>query len=495
MTGRSGRKRKGWRLSAKLLVASTLVTILGFTAVCVSVMIDMRHGEGELARRTSENLASSIDADISRNIEIFDLSLRNVTNQVVSPDVQAVSPALRHLILFDHAATAKHFGAIQVFDANGNLTIDASTLDPIKSNSADEEFFRVHADNPVVGLFISSPIYYRGAYSIVLSRRIDKDGGFFGVVAGTIRVSYFNDLLGRLSLFPDDAIAILRQDGVLVMRMPFDVDVIGKNFSHTALTQTVMSKPSGSLSYAPIIDGIPRLYVWRDSTKPLVVVVGRSLNGIYAMWRTQALRIAVVMSLLIAFAVTITLFLASEISRRARAEARLEELATTDALTGLRNRRKFDSAVDQEWRRAERNRTSLALLMIDADNFKSFNDRFGHQAGDQALAAISACIAVAARRAGDCAARYGGEEFAVLLPGEDASSALQVAESIRRDVAALDVKYAPLTISIGVAVIIPNGEADAVILIEAADKALYVAKANGRNQSRVAPRAKIAIAA
>src|ERR1700716_4572546 len=144
-----------WRLSAKLLISSSVVTVIGFSAICANVMLDMRHGEEELARQTLENLASSIDADISRNVELYDLSLRAVVSSMVMPELKEVSAPIRHLILFDHAATAKHFGAIQVFDAEGKLTIDASTLDPISDNRSDEEFFSVHRDHADAGLFIS----------------------------------------------------------------------------------------------------------------------------------------------------------------------------------------------------------------------------------------------------------------------------------------------------------------------------------------------------
>ena len=181
-----------WRLSAKLLIASSVVTVIGFSAICANVMLDMRHGEEELARQTLENLASSIDADISRNVELYDLSLRAVVSSMVMPEIKDVSKPIRHLILFDHAATAKHFGAIQVFDAEGRLTIDASTLDPVPDNRGDEEFFRVHRDQPDAGLFISRPTLHRGAYAIVLSRRITgDDGAFLGVVAGSIRLVIF----------------------------------------------------------------------------------------------------------------------------------------------------------------------------------------------------------------------------------------------------------------------------------------------------------------
>src|ERR1700681_3194451 len=134
---RIGKRQQGarpWRLSAKLLIVSSVATVMGFSAICASVLIDMRRGEEELARQTLENLASGIDADISRNVELFDLSLRAVASNMVMPELRDVSKTIRHLILFDHAATAKHFGAIQVFDAEGRLIIDASTFDPAPEN-------------------------------------------------------------------------------------------------------------------------------------------------------------------------------------------------------------------------------------------------------------------------------------------------------------------------------------------------------------------------
>ena len=219
-----------WRLSAKLLIASSVVTVIGFSAICANVMLDMRRGEEELARQTLENLASGIDADISRNVELYDLSLRAVASNMVMPEIKDVSKPIRHLILFDHAATAKHFGAIQVFDAEGRLTVDASTLDPAPENRGDEEYFQVHRDQPDAGLFISRPMLHHGAYAIVLSRRITgADGRFLGVVAGSIRFCYFHDLFGRLSLGPGDIITVLRRDRTIIMRTPFDLDIIGKN--------------------------------------------------------------------------------------------------------------------------------------------------------------------------------------------------------------------------------------------------------------------------
>jgi len=135
------RAHRPWRLSAKLLIASSVATVIGFSAICANVMLDMRRGEEQLARQMLENLASGIDADIGRNIELYDLSLRAVASSLVLPEIKSVSKEIRHLILFDHAATAKHFGAIQVFDASGQVTIDASSFDPRRKTAAMKNIF------------------------------------------------------------------------------------------------------------------------------------------------------------------------------------------------------------------------------------------------------------------------------------------------------------------------------------------------------------------
>jgi diguanylate cyclase (GGDEF)-like protein len=199
------------------------------------------------------------------------------------------------------------------------------------------------------------------------------------------------------------------------------------------------------------------------------------------------MRIGANMAVLILFVLGITLFLAREIGRRASAEAKLEELAITDALTGLRNRRKFDDEIDNEWRRATRQKTPLALLMIDADHFKNYNDTHGHQAGDQVLVGIAICISDSVRRA--------GEEFAVLLPGCSTTDALQLAETIRQKVMHWSEGPDVNTVSIGVASLTPAPNMHWTLLVEAADKALYAAKANGRNQSVLASLPKLSLVA
>lgn len=473
--------------SAKMLVATAILTVVGFTAICANVLLEMRRGDEALARQTSANLASTIDADIGRNLELYDLSLRAAVDGMQTPEVENTSKAVRQLILFDRAATAKHFGSIEVFNPAGDLIVDSASLDIKNINVADENYFSIHRENPEAGLFISKPTLHHGVYSLVLSRRISGSGGEFrGVVVGSIRFSYFHNLFDRLTLDPDDSMTVIRRDGVVIMRNPFDLDVIGKDLSKFPGVKRVLTEDKGFFIGAGAVDPTERLYVWQDGKQPLVTIVGRSLKNIYGRWEHEAAKIGGLLAALALLVATVTVFLAREMSRRSAAEEKLALLAVTDGLTGLKNRRYFDDAIEREWQRSLRQRAPLALLMIDADNFKAYNDLHGHQAGDQVLVAIASCIADSARRAGDCGARYGGEEFAMLLPNMSAEDAEKFAERIRVQVEALPSKGAAITVSIGVASVIPVGALSVADFIGAADAALYEAKAMGRNRTRLA---------
>ena len=181
----------------------------------------------------------------------------------------------------------------------------------------------------------------------------------------------------------------------------------------------------------------------------------------------------------------------SELEERNRqleaANARLENVARHDALTGLANRRQFDESLASEWARARRLKLPLALGMIDLDHFKALNDTFGHPEGDEALRKVARVLEEAIQRTTDIVARYGGEEFVFLLPGTDVAGGRRMAEDIRARIASLGITSpggpsAVLTASIGVAVVTPSGDLAADELVECADRALYEAKAGGRDQ-------------
>lgn len=169
-----------------------------------------------------------------------------------------------------------------------------------------------------------------------------------------------------------------------------------------------------------------------------------------------------------------------------QANQKLSILALTDGLTGISNRRHFDEQALALLSMAQRTKVSLAVLMIDIDHFKQYNDHYGHAAGDACLIEVGKVIAAAFQRPGDCAARYGGEEFAVVSLGVSLEEMQQHAQQLREQVMALDIphlksKYARITVSIGVVAHLPKRENSISMLLKKADDALYVAKERGRN--------------
>jgi len=169
------------------------------------------------------------------------------------------------------------------------------------------------------------------------------------------------------------------------------------------------------------------------------------------------------------------------------ANQRLERLAHVDGLTHIRNRRSFDLVIQQEWKRLRREGGELSLILCDIDEFKAFNDRYGHQAGDDCLRHIARVLNNKIKRPADLAARYGGEEFAVILPNTPLKGAFDKAESFRRAIERLRIPHASssisdyVTASFGVATLIPDARSSPKVLIANADEALYKAKEIGRN--------------
>lgn len=164
----------------------------------------------------------------------------------------------------------------------------------------------------------------------------------------------------------------------------------------------------------------------------------------------------------------------------------LKQLSATDGLTRLANRSALDATLAFEWQRARLKQQALALLMIDVDHFKRFNDYYGHPAGDDCLRRVANAISAAARRPFDLAARYGGEEFCIVLTGASASHAAAVAERVRAGILQLGIAHAQsghglVSASIGVACLVPGPDSTLDTLLQAADRALYLAKDGGRN--------------
>jgi diguanylate cyclase (GGDEF)-like protein/PAS domain S-box-containing protein len=177
-----------------------------------------------------------------------------------------------------------------------------------------------------------------------------------------------------------------------------------------------------------------------------------------------------------------------DITERKKAEEQLKLFASMDGLTGIANRRHFDTTLDLEWRRAMRSAKPLSLIIVDVDYFKNYNDVYGHPAGDSCLQKIAHTIRDSLRRAGNFVARYGGEEFIVILPDTNTEGAYLFAESLIEKIENLNIEHKDskvgknVTVSLGVSTAVPKKDSTQDELISMADKALYKAKQEGRNR-------------
>ncbi len=468
-----------------------LAVTAGFSVICWKVFADMAERDAELARVNAYNLVSAIGADISRNIETYDLSLQAVVEGLDVPNLYLLPVETRQMILFDRAATAHGLGSILVLDDKGTVNLDSRTSHPVHANYAAADFFTAHRATTNQGLYVSRPFTMAdGERMIGISRRLNTEfGDFAGVVVGLMKLSYFHNLLLRPMRHEQDALSLVRTDGTVLMRLPYDEALIGRNIGDTETFQRIKNTASGAFEAIAALDGKRRLYVFQHQAPlPFILTYGIATDRLYGEWNQRVGYLATIVLILCLTNFALIYWLTSSLRRRDVAERALQKLVVTDTLTGLYNRRGLDQTVGVEWRRAQRSHQPISLLMIDADHFKTFNDRFGHQAGDIALASIGICIAENARRAGDCAARYGGEEFALLLPDTKLDDAYTVAERIRTTVIAMrDAQDSrpdkTPTVSIGVAEMTPRPDLASADLFKAADAALYKAKGQGRNRT------------
>lgn len=487
---------KSRRFLHRALYALAVLLAAGICAASVALLWIDRRDTWEAARVSARNITGVLSADISRTVQFYDLSLQGVMERLAEPGLENLARATRQRFLFDRSSTAEYLGAIVVTDKDGNIRYHSGSLEPPTLNFADRDFFQVHRDAGDVGLYVSKPYHSRlreGDESITISRRLSNpDGSFAGIVGGSLRLAYFRDRLAALSIGEGDEITIFRNDGVVLLRNPYSLSDLGSNIGMSPDFQQFLVRREGSFVGVLSPDGINRLYTF-DAIEdtPLILDVAMDVDEVFEPWTRRAVLVVAVTAALFLSVMALIVLFRREMRLRQAVEAQLAAQAQTDGLTGMPNRRAFDEALAREWRDARREQTPLSLLFLDADNFKRYNDRYGHPEGDELLKVMALALKQKARRPRDLAARYGGEEFVVLLPDTGRERAAAVAESIRQTIAGLRVPHEAseagiVTVSVGVATAIPRADESAAGLAAAADAALYQAKHAGRNRVAVA---------
>ena len=475
-----------------LLILGSLLSGLAILSIVAWLLIRERADVTLAASSNASNIVKLINADVMRSAELYDSTLLGMIKVRERPDVVSLAPELQQYVYFDRSTAAPYKGDLVLLDPQGEILVDSLSVVPRVDNFSDRSYFQYHRDNPSSDLHISTPYKTRWGYKdwcIGFSRRVSgPNGEFLGIASAAMRLVYFKQLFMGQMLGKDSAINLIHTDGVLVVRYPESVgqDLTGRDYAQTPNFQRIIREGAGSFTAYSNQYQTDRLYTFsRVGGLPLVIVMGQASDEVYAVWRRNAWLVGGATGALCLGILWLTLLLCRELRLRHQAQAELANLAATDGLTGLPNRRRLDQAMGVEWARARRGAKPLSLLMIDVDHFKAFNKHHGHAGGDEALKAVARTLSEALHRPADLAARYGGEEFVVVLPETGLSEALDIAETLRRkiaDIALFGGVCKPLTVSIGVACawVKPGDKLEA--FFGQADKALYRAKGNGRNR-------------
>jgi diguanylate cyclase (GGDEF)-like protein len=475
-------------------IGATVASLMVLVAT-VLVLASGRNEAIERARHTSANVAAALAQDLTRNIEIYNLSLQAVAEGMVEPEVLGLSPQLRRQVLFDRSATAAYIDGIYAINERGQV-LEEHGRDLSSVDLWDREVFTAQQESGDANLFISKPYLSNvksGTPLIALSRRVTKpDGSFGGIALIVINLAYFQQLVDDIKLGRHGASAILQTDGFVVARNPRPGPTDVLNVSNSPTFKKLLKAQNGSYDSKSPVDGIEKIATYSHvQGSNLIVVVAPAKEDITAEWQHRSLILGGLVVLVAGGFTVVVWLLVGAVRQRDAAQARLIEIADTDGLTGVSNRRRLDSSLDGLWSQAARAGHEVALLFVDADHFKRYNDSYGHEAGDRALQFIAECLRKRVRGKGDLVARYGGEEFVVALAGASARQAADIAEAIRADIAgqsASDLfhKLMPMTVSIGLVVCSPARGDSIDELMRLADKALYQSKADGRNRVTVA---------
>lgn len=505
----AGHLRRFWQQGASYglsyAVAFALVATLSLTVVVVLSVWSARQQQLHDKESAIQSMAQALVYHAQASIKQADIALFGLVERLETDGMGPASLTRLEGVLQDQKAQLPQLHGLFIYDHDGRWLINSNLADPSNLNNADRGYFVHHRDNPTQRPYIGPPVRSRSTndWILTVSRRINTpDGQFAGVALATISLNYFLKLYETIDIGRNGALSLMLTDGTLVLRRPFRDAEVGMSLAggeffrehlHTAST--------GTARILSIIDGVERIVGFSSMSEyPLALYVARDKKEILEKWRREATVTVFLLFLLIAVMLGLGYRLMKIMEHRVRAQNRLahaqaslvaanrklEQLAREDGLTGLANRRQFDVSLEAELARARRDGTSIALVMMDVDHFKLFNDCYGHLVGDDCLRRVALAIRSGISRETDVAARYGGEEFAAILPGTDLAGAMAVAEHIRTNVMQLNIRHAlsswgRVTLSIGVAAWVPSVEASSSTLLSCADKALYSAKDAGRN--------------
>jgi diguanylate cyclase (GGDEF)-like protein len=467
--------------------------------LAIAMLASARQAARHQRERAMSDLVAALERDVARPVSLIDLSLQGIAATIQLAEPGQVAPAPRPLALFDQGATADILDIVVVLDAEGNVVASSGPLPAERLNLADRDYFRVQQQRHDVGPYVSQPYRSRlrdGAQSVAVSRRLTSpDGAFRGVVLAGLRLAYFESILSRLDLGTSGTASLVRADGQLVLSHPARANGLTPDLSGSdVLHRIIRSGRSGQIVSTSRIDGLERLHSYRQvGNLPLLLVVGTSFEDVDAAWWRKTQVIGSILLALCGAVAVLSVLACRKLFPRVATEASLVDAAeqqggpSTDVLTGLAERLRFNGLLREAWQHAARDSVPLSLLVVDVDFIQAFNVRYGRPAGDGVLTRVGACINDVILPDVDVCARLGGDELALLLPDTDADGAATLAEMLRASVEGLGIEHAAspkakVTVSIGWASCFPGHGQEPEVLLAGAERAVCVAKREGRNR-------------
>ncbi len=467
-----------WTLAFALCLSVALVGIEAWQ------MWQLREASLRSAKLVTASLAESIAQQVETTLTTADTVVATLVQRAEVEGTDPASLQRQYGVMTSLAAALPAIHEMGLTDRDGNAIVKSLVANPAGLNYRERDYFRYLASHDTRDAFIGSPVKSKidGSLNITVSRRLNaRDGSFAGVAVTSVSMDFFRKLFESIQSKSTTSISLLADDHTVLAASP-------EAFGDGGLAVLAASPPDALEYRSP--DGVRRVGSYnRLAHFPMIAVVAEDSALILAQWHAQ-LRVHAAIVLVILAIIGALAWRVDQANRATRIQA------LRDALTGLANRRCFNETIEREFGRANRHWQPLALIMMDIDLFKSFNDRYGHPAGDDCLRAVGAAVQGVLGRPCDLVARYGGEEIAVLLPDTDLAGAVNVLGHIGLAVRSLAIPHdeSPhgiVTMSAGVAVWSPGGRvATTAALIEAADAALYAAKALGRNTFTVHPTAE-----
>ena len=518
-------------LSQRFLLSLLVLTVLGTLALIQAFAIQKSSlRQTELARyellERARLVASGHDQWLAES--------RNILAAMASALPALPSPQRDCTQLFkEFIDLARGFDTVLLADPAGNLVCAPGPVTR-QVNFADRSYFKRVMESRAfsVGEYIVGRVSGKRVLPVALPM-LDEAGAVEKVIIAGRELDWLGSVLERQGFLSNARVTLLDQNGIVLGQYPAGEETREKVFNDKSVVEAVRQRGSGVVestvdehnhrligftrlsqvtgeiyvlvsvsmdaAMLPVKELVSRENLFLALTLSVVLVTLWAGLGILILHPMDRLRAAIQRASRGDLSVRLgNMGISSEMrsisadfdtmaAALGEARAQLEQLATVDPLLDIANRRKFDEVFEKEWRRARRARKPLALMMIDLDRFKSFNDRYGHPAGDDCLRRVVKAVDQSLRRPGDLLARYGGEELVCVLPETDLDGAIVVSEAVRANVYDGNIPHEDgidkrVTVSIGVAVAVPSSVLSEEDLVDAADRSLYAAKDAGRNQ-------------